>query len=507
MTFICTSTEPVVETKAGKIRGFKFDSTYHFYGIDYGKAKRFEQPEPVEPWEGVKDALSYGYITYPFQPDSPNGDLMVPHRFWPKSEDCLNLNIWTPSIDKNAKKAVMVWLHGGGFAAGSAIEMVAYDGKNLSEYGDVVVVSVNHRLNVFGFLDVSEFGEKYANSQNAGIADLVLAMHWIHDNIANFGGDPENVTIHGQSGGGSKVMTLMQVAEADGTFQRAIIQSGSSPSLDLISWKSTKRFADRMFEKLGVEPNIETLLEMPAEDLLKLAQEANPKEFIQWGPIENGYFDRPLISGATEHAKTISLMVGTCFGEFSTFGLNVPNRANMTKEEKEAVVFEKFGEEKGRKLLDLFYKAYPGHDALDAIVLDDNIRTTSRMILDQRANDGLKETYGYMLGYTFPFDGGKAAWHCAEIPFVFHNIDKVPICNEAGIGEKLQNEICTAWVNFAKTGNPNNEYLPKWEPYEKGHEVTMVFDRESEPRVDYDRELVEYHKELKYAYEHPDMLM
>jgi len=179
--FICTATEPVVETKAGKLRGFKLGDIYHFYGVKYAEVKRWQQPLPVEPWEGIKDALSYGYITFPGNADSPNGDLLVPHRFWPKAEDCLNLNIWTPSIEKDAKKPVMVWLHGGGFSDGSAIEMVAYDGENLSEYGDLVMVTVNHRLNVFGFLDVSAYGEEYKNSQNCGMADLVAALQWVKD--------------------------------------------------------------------------------------------------------------------------------------------------------------------------------------------------------------------------------------------------------------------------------------------------------------------------------------
>ena len=133
--FICSSTEPIVETKAGKLRGYCFNGIYRFLGVDYGTAERFEQPVPVQPWEGVKDATAFGYISYSLNPDSPNGDLMVPHRFWPKSEDCLNLNVWTPSVDKDAKKPVMVWIHGGMYSNGSSIEMVAYDGDYLSEYG------------------------------------------------------------------------------------------------------------------------------------------------------------------------------------------------------------------------------------------------------------------------------------------------------------------------------------------------------------------------------------
>jgi len=157
--------------------------------------------------------------------------------------------------------------------------------------------------------------------------------------------------------------------------------------------------------------------------------------------------------------------------------------------------------------LELFYKAYPDHDAIDAIILDDGSRMTTQMILDLRAEDGSTDTYNYMFAYTFPVDDGKAAWHCAEIPFAFRNIDKVAVCNEAIIGEKLQDELSTAWANFARTGDPNNKFLPDWKPFTKEHETTMVFDRVSEARDSYDRELVKFHIGLKAVFEKPDMLM
>ena len=220
--FMCTKTDPVVETKAGKLRGFQLDGTYAFHGVKYADAKRFHQPTPVEPWEGIKNALAYGYVCPMLQQDQPSNELMVPHRYWPLDENCQYLNIWTQHLDPNAKKPVLVWLHGGGFAAGSSIEHIAYEGENMSKYGDVVVISLNHRLNILGYLDLSPFGEEYKNSGNAGNADMVAALQWIHENIANFGGDPENVTLFGQSGGGMKVWTLMQTPAADGLFPLSI---------------------------------------------------------------------------------------------------------------------------------------------------------------------------------------------------------------------------------------------------------------------------------------------
>ncbi|MFQ7749118.1 MAG: carboxylesterase family protein, partial [Eubacteriales bacterium] len=216
--FVCSTTEPVVSTKAGKVRGFCVDGTYTFHGIKYADADRFQMPRPVEPWDGVKDALSYGYVSPMLDKETAVGEIMVPHRYWPKDENCQYLNIWSQSLCEEAKKPVMVWLHGGGFSAGSSIEQMAYDGENLSKFGDVVVVTLNHRLNILGYLDLSPYGEKYKNSGNAGNADLVAALQWVHDNIAAFGGDPENVTIFGQSGGGGKVSSLMQTPAADGLF-------------------------------------------------------------------------------------------------------------------------------------------------------------------------------------------------------------------------------------------------------------------------------------------------
>ena len=223
--FIYDEQTAVVETGKGKVRGYFYDDMYIFKGIPYAKARRFHAPEPVEPWEGVFQAVSYGCVCPLLDLPKPGGELMVPHRFWVMDEDCLNLNIWSPGLD-GEKRPVMVWLHGGGFFAGSSIEQIAYEGENMCKLGQVVVVSVNHRLNILGYCDLSPFGEEYANSGNAGTDDLVAALKWIHDNIESFGGDPENVIIFGQSGGGAKVTTLLQTPAADGLYAKGINMSG-----------------------------------------------------------------------------------------------------------------------------------------------------------------------------------------------------------------------------------------------------------------------------------------
>lgn len=200
--FLNSLNEPIVETKAGKLRGFCLDGIYTFHGIKYADAKRFQAPVPVKSWEGIKNATNYGYISPTSGSPAPSSEIFIPHRFWPADEDCQYLNVWTPGINDGRKRPVMFWMHGGGYSDGSSIEQVAYEGDQLAEYGDVVVVSINHRLNILGYLDMSSFGEKYANSVNAGIADIVVALEWVRDNITSFGGDPDNITIFGQSGGG-----------------------------------------------------------------------------------------------------------------------------------------------------------------------------------------------------------------------------------------------------------------------------------------------------------------
>ena len=191
----------------------------YFKGIPYAKARRFHAPEPVERWDGILEATSYGYVCPLLELPKPYGELNIPHRYWIMNEECQNLNVWTPACD-GEKRPVMVWLHGGGFEAGSAIENIAYEGENMCRIGQVVVVSINHRLNLLGYFDLSAYGSEYANSGNAGTDDIIMALQWIQDNIANFGGDPENVTLFGQSGGGAKITTLLQTPKADGLFAK-----------------------------------------------------------------------------------------------------------------------------------------------------------------------------------------------------------------------------------------------------------------------------------------------
>jgi para-nitrobenzyl esterase len=220
---------PVVQVKGGKLRGLKDGKIFTFLGIPYAQAERFEMPKAVPSWEGIKGAQVWGPVCpIPQATSVGSDDVVFPHRFWVENENCQVLNVWTQSLSAKAQKPVMVWMHGGGFTNGSAMESYAYDGKTLSEFGDVVVVSVNHRLNIIGTLDLSAYGPEYAHSRYTGMADVVAALEWVHDNIEAFGGDPGNVTIFGQSGGGGKVTRLMHMPAAHGLFHKVISESGGS---------------------------------------------------------------------------------------------------------------------------------------------------------------------------------------------------------------------------------------------------------------------------------------
>ncbi len=508
--FFCTKTEPVVQTKAGKLRGFFLDGTYIFHGIRYATAERFQMPKEVEPWEGIKDALSYGYVCPILNQPQPNGEVMVPHRYWPQNEDCLFLNLWTPSLDSTSKKPVIVWLHGGGFSDGSSIEHVAYDGENMSKFGDAVVISLNHRLNVLGYLDVSSLSEKYENSANAGTEDMVAALRWIRDNVANFGGDPDNVTLFGQSGGGAKIWTLMQTPSAFGLFHKGIIQSGVFDLLP-VQENNGKAICHALLEELGIpQAEGERLAEVPycqlAEAYKKVAPALEKRgEYVGLSPMQNAFMlGDPRKVGFSDFAKTVPVMVGTVFGEFA-FGPAIEDRTALSLEEKEAMIVKKYGDA-AKELTALFQEAYPEKDLTDLLFVDSLFRAPSRDFVVKRAAHKESPVYSYQFTFDFPYDGGHVAWHCCEIPFVFHNTDKVPYCNIPGVSDRLEEQLCGAWVNFARTGNPDHPSLPHWPASTPEDEALMVFDTETTVKHNFDAKLLELLVKVtpKFSFEDTD---
>lgn len=492
-----SKTSPIVETPKGKLRGFHYDGVDHFYGIRYAKAKRFQMPEPVPAWEGVKDAGSYGMICPVLNEPMPTGEVMTPHRFWPSSEHCQYLNVWTKDCDPNAKRPVMFWIHGGGYSAGSSIEQVCYDGFNLAKDDDVVVVSVNHRLNAFGYLDLSDFGSKYENSVNVGMADLVEALRWVRDNIACFGGDPGNVTIFGQSGGGAKVTSLMNTPAADGLFQKGIVMSGIADGIMCFDDTDSRPLVDALLKELGIDAaHIEQLETLPFETLAEAYKKVAPAiqeagGYTGCAPVPNQYYvGDPRTAGFTEHAKTIPVIAGTVIAEFGGFGPSLPNRTSMTSEEQLAYL-KKFVGDSAEEVAALFQECYPDKPLTDLLLMDTFSRNPTKDFARKKAAFPQAATYNYLFSFVFPMDDGKPAWHCSDIPFFFHNTDKVFICNVPGVSDELEAKMAGAFVSFATTGVPSAPGLLQWPPCTPEDVTTMVFDKECRLGHNFDDKLYE----------------
>lgn len=446
--FYCTASSPLAETVSGPVRGFHYNGLDIFKGIPYGRARRFHAPEPMPAWESALDATSFGCVCPLMEQEKPKGELLVPRRYWIQDEDCLNLNVWTPACD-DARRPVLVWLHGGGYFAGSAIEHIAYEGENMARLGDCVVVSINHRLNILGYFDLSDFGDEYANSGNVGGDDIILALKWVHENIAAFGGDPDCVTVFGQSGGGAKITTLMQSPAADGLFQRGFIMSGVIGDTLADCKGSGRKCAEAVMAELGISTTAE-LETVPYAHLAAAYNKVSPalkKEGVNVGTVPHPnefYLGDPLTNGSGFRPETsnIPLLVGTVFSEFQGFSDSL---SSMTPEEL-------FGKEAADQLRPLFKAAYPHRDAAQIALVDTVFRAPTIQYIQERAKAG-GAIYSYLFEQDFPLEGGRTPWHCADIPFVFHNTSLVPVCDFDGAKE-LEKTIFQAVLSFARTGNP-----------------------------------------------------
>lgn len=501
---VCTYDDPVVRTKYGKLRGLKSHGTYLFRGIRYANAKRFHFPTEVEPWEGVREAFQFGHVCCELNTPVPHDQFTVPHFFYPQNENCQYLNVWTQHLDSAAKRPVMIWLHGGGWFSGSSVELLAYDGENLSKTDDVVVVSINHRLNVLGYLDLSPFGEEYRNSGNAGLGDLVMALKWVNENIAAFGGDPDNVTIFGQSGGGGKVVALMQTPAADPYYHKAIIQSGGPSGMGKENVekarKTSQRCAELILHYLHITP--ENVREIETVDWYDLAQASmnaiwtiqnKEGERVNWEPHPDGeyYYGHPLDFGWREESLKKPMLVGSVLGEFSgnfgtSIGDGIKNKWDMAT--ISAYMAEKFGM-KAPRMAELFRKAYPDRNPADVLFLDTRLRRGCLNFVRERAKAG-GATWNWMFNLESPFNYGTVAWHNAEEPYVFRNAAYIEAEYIPVVSERLENEMAGAWVQFAKTGNPNFDKIPQWPCATADSVPTMCFDKVTDLRIDHDRELM-----------------
>ena len=483
---------PVVQIKGGKIRGLREGKTNSFLGIRYAEAERFGLPKPVQPWEGVKNAQVWGPVCpSPEQTNVSSDELVFPHRYWVANEHCQYLNVWTQSLTPARKKPVMVWMHGGGFTNGSSMESYAYDGRTLSEFGDVVVVSVNHRLNILGTLDLSACGAAYANSRYTGTADLVSALQWVQENIESFGGDPGNVMIFGQSGGGGKVVRMMHLPAAKGLFHKVAAQSGGNNTYRTTnpaeSIKAQQTIAAHTLKNLNLtEDQIDKLKTVPYSALiaagtaaLRSAAQELGRPALNWEVVAD---DKYVMREFCDWADGIPLMAGSVFSEMQGTLTRGDGRKNeWTQKEIDEHLAAAFGDKKHDVVAE-FTQAFPRKKVQDVLYYAGASRPGVKNLLNRKLEKTGTPVYNYLFAWEYPIDGGITAFHCSELAFCFHALTVPQIRTATGGGPvamALQDKVSQAWINFARTGNPSQPGL-EWKPYTKDDPEAMVFDTVSQ---------------------------
>jgi len=482
------SAGPVVETSAGKIRGSLLEKKiHHFRGIPYGAAtggkNRFMAPTKPAPWTGVRDVTQWGSRA-PQIRGTPGlvPEYNVMEYVGPMGEDCLVLNVWTNGINDGRKRPVMVWIHGGGFANGSA-SVSLYDGMDLAAKHDVVVVSINHRLNIFGFLYLADLSEKYAHSGNAGMQDLVVALEWVRDNIANFGGDPGNVTIFGQSGGGSKVSTLLGMPAAKGLFHRAVAMSGSQVTSGRRSDATESTLA--VLKRVNLDKSrLDDLQNVPVDQLLELTVSGGGVRGL--GPVVDGYSlpANAFEPVATDISANVPLMIGSNETE-ATWNANMNydplDETGLRNRVKQTLRVDDSGAD---RVIAVYKKDRPKASNLNLFLIiasdGSNFRTGTDQQAERKAAQGAAPVYRYYFQWYSPVREGKLrSMHTMELGFVF---DHVGISKSTiGEGKELQplaDKMSAAWVAFARNGNPNHKGLPNWPKFNLDQKPTMVFNSE-----------------------------
>ena len=501
----------VTSTESGQVRGYINNGINTFKGIPYAQAARFMPPQKPAHWTGVRSSMTYGPVCPLIDPTTSVSDeieFVFNHNWGYPNENCLVLNVWTPGLNDGKKRPVLFWIHGGGFTAGSSQELPSYDGENLSKKGDMVVVSINHRLNILGFLDLSAYGGKYKQSANLSILDMVAALEWVKTNISNFGGDPNNVTISGQSGGGAKVNTLMAMPSAKGLFHKAINQSGSFRTA-MLEKTETQAIAAEVLKTLGLKPEqVDSLQTIPYPQLaaagkkalktIEAQMKAEGKPVmgfgLSWGPSRDGeVLPYQLFSNeAMELSKNIPLMLGTTKNEF--FSSLMAGLTNGTQEQVNEFIKKQYGD-KADAYTAAVKKAWPlDTKPSDLIDIDTRFRPGAVVQANLKSSvAGGAPVYMYLFTWQSPvLDGKYKALHCMELPFMFNNIGR---CKEMTGGgrqaEVLAAKMSQSWINFARTGNPNHPGLPRWQAYNTRNTPTMYFDNQCVVKSQQDKDLME----------------
>lgn len=482
----------IANTQYGKVRGFQLRGIHNFLGIPYGAdtggKNRFMPPQKPAAWTEVRNCFWWGN-TAPQIMEKRYANVVasfVDHwNYDDVSEDCLKLNVWTPAIDAQ-KRPVVVWLHGGGFTNGNAIEQDGYHGENLSRLGNIVFCSINHRLGPFGYSNLKAAGG-HAASGNVGNLDMVAALEWVRDNIAQFGGDPANVTIIGQSGGGAKVTTLMNMPAAKGLFHKAVALSGSS--LIGTSKEYSEKLGLKIMEEAGLKSGeIDKLQQIPWRQYIdianraveKMAEEAKKMNVARVGfsPVSDGVHlnDQPFFSDPNHFSANIPLIINTTFHEMN------PNRTDASLESisLEGVVEKikpRFGND-STKIVEAYHKNFPNARPIELWAMIISNRKNAIAAANAKASQKKAPVYVSWFGWQPPlFDNRMRAFHCDDICFWFYNTDLM--LTHTGGGKRpraLSSKMAKSFLNFVRTGNPNGGGLPTWKPYTPENGETMILD-------------------------------
>jgi para-nitrobenzyl esterase len=501
------------DTQYGKVRGYKLRDIYYFLGIPYGAdtsgANRFMPPQKPKPWTGVYPALWWGN-TAPQNMENRYANQYASFRdHWnydDVSEDCLRINVFTPAINDGQKRPVMLWLHGGGYTNGNGIEHDGYNGENLARLGNVVFCSINHRLGPLGYCNLAGVGgEKFAASGNVGMLDIAAAMEWIRDNVANFGGDPGNVTIMGQSGGGAKVCTLTAMPAAKGLFHKAVVLSGASIR------SGEKEYAEKLgacvLKEAGLTPaQIGKLQGMPWKDFYAIATKAQQKLAAEqpaggnmmrrgFSPFVDGTIlpQHPYVPSAAPTAEQVPMMICSTLNEMAPSWTDAALE-NITLEQVVERIKERAGfgpglGDRAKDVVDAYAKAFPGKKPVEIWSMVSSNRQSVVALADSKSKQKAPVFVSWFCWKPPLFDNRIGAFHCVDICFWYYNTDLMLSHTGGGARpRKLSTRMANYLLQFMKTGDPNGGEQLKWPNYTAANGEVMVLDDVCEVKNDPDRE-------------------
>ncbi|MGO7591712.1 carboxylesterase/lipase family protein [Rhizobium leguminosarum] len=491
--------QPVtVNIRNGVLRGAQRSGALSFKGIPYAAstagANRFKAPQPVVDWTGERDASQYGSLSPQINTGMSGEIFQWYNQHEPLGEDCCVLNVFTPDLKTDAMRPVIFYIHGGGYINGGG-GGVGLDGSNLARYGDVVVVTINHRLNAFGYTNLSHLDpENFGDAANAGNLDIVAALEWVRDNITVFGGDPGSVTVFGQSGGGSKIMTLLAMPRAQGLFHKAISMSGAA-GLNVDPAKDMEPYVNTLIKELGVDPkNLAAMQQIPFQAVLDARSRAVTASFEGARPVIDGkhIVTRPMTpEGLAMHAN-VPLLLGSTKTEASLFFQTDMRNFNLDEDKMRVRMRSAFTIDDAK--IDAIMAAYrqdtptmTASDILVAVASDVQFRRPLTAAAEMKSAAGQAPVYMYNFTWTIPWDDGVlGSPHAVDIPFAFGNANEAG--EMTGRGDDAMEtamNMMSAFVNFARTGNPNNDRMPEWKPYDADTRVSMMINARCEAASDW----------------------